>query len=413
MSINPVLVARFSREYASAIRNEENAPTETAAWSLARASERCLRRLQAARAGLPLPTSRVTRRSRARQGFAVLAMIGRVIERAVRREVALRKAQIANRIARGARVVRRSLRVVLQTISRLIVSTIGKGKIMFATVSRDQHFARLNAYRNSVEYAEYAKIIGVEMSDGPRPSLIGARWQIDERIFNEFLELLPPLGWNGSSFYMSEFCFSDITTKYTREGDRYFCEFARRPTRKIATPPPCDHDAIRSNDAAWFALRFVGIQQDTTDDGRPAPLELRDCSCGSTLCRPAVLCHYCGGSENFEIDANGKCSACGGTNVHPEGDDPHDDGEEWDVKDCGVCHPVTTIVTAENITDDQIRDYARDHWRDPWMDGGPGKGCVNDARIIFFSTTTSHEGRSSIRAEFARLINTRNNHKGE
>ena len=50
-----------------------------------------------------------------------------------------------------------------------------------------------------------------------------------------------------------------------------------------------DHNAIRSDDAAWSALRFTGIQHDTDDDGNPAPLELRDCSCGSTLARPAPI----------------------------------------------------------------------------------------------------------------------------
>lgn len=100
---------------------------------------------------------------------------------------------------------------------------------------RDEHFKRLNHYRHSREYAEHAKAIGaiapgVEL-DG-LPSLIGARWQIDERIYHEFLEMLPPMGWSGGTFYMCEFTFSDITTKYTREGDRYFCEFAHYPARR-------------------------------------------------------------------------------------------------------------------------------------------------------------------------------------
>lgn len=63
-------------------------------------------------------------------------------------------------------------------------------------------------------------------------------------------------------------------------------------------------------------------------------------------------------------------------------------------------------VTAETITDEEIRDYARDHWRDPWKGGGPGRGTVNDGMAIALST--SHpESRHSARAEFARLINTK------
>lgn len=46
------------------------------------------------------------------------------------------------------------------------------------------------------------------------------------------------------------------------------------------------HDALRSNLKLWTALRFVGIQHVEADETGPAErLELRDCSCGSTLAR--------------------------------------------------------------------------------------------------------------------------------
>lgn len=49
-------------------------------------------------------------------------------------------------------------------------------------------------------------------------------------------------------------------------------------------------------------------------------------------------CHYCVGMpDSYEVGLDGKCIACGGTQIHPEGDDPHDDGEGWDGKGCGVC----------------------------------------------------------------------------
>jgi hypothetical protein len=97
-----------------------------------------------------------------------------------------------------------------------------------SAVTRDQHFARLNSYRHSREYATFAANIGDDVPEGDLPSLLGARWEIDARLYNEFLELLPPLDWNGRSFLMREFVFDSITTKYSREGDRYFCEFFRR-----------------------------------------------------------------------------------------------------------------------------------------------------------------------------------------
>jgi Protein of unknown function (DUF1419) len=96
---------------------------------------------------------------------------------------------------------------------------------------RDSHFRRLGAYRNSKEYAEYAREIGNPAPVGELPSLIGDRWEIDEETYMEFLEILPPLAYRGKSFYMSEFCFGDVTTKYTKEGDKYYCEFAKFPER--------------------------------------------------------------------------------------------------------------------------------------------------------------------------------------
>lgn len=92
--------------------------------------------------------------------------------------------------------------------------------------TRDDHFKRLNSYRNSREYADYARTVGIDLPErADLPTLIGARWAIDERIYNEFLNILPPLNWRGGSFLMREFTFGSITAKYTKEGDRYFCEF--------------------------------------------------------------------------------------------------------------------------------------------------------------------------------------------
>lgn len=90
---------------------------------------------------------------------------------------------------------------------------------------RGEHFKRINSYHQSLEYAEFCKTIGSTPPFGCTASLLGKRWSIDARLYNEFLELLPPMNWRGGSFLMSEFCFASITTKYTKEGDRYYCEF--------------------------------------------------------------------------------------------------------------------------------------------------------------------------------------------
>jgi len=110
---------------------------------------------------------------------------------------------------------------------------------------RKHHFERLNSYRNSAEYAAYARKIGDEVPDGPLPAFVGNRWEIDKAVHDEFLNVLPPLDRKGDTFFMSEFCFDDITTKYSKEGDRYYCEFARYPERRkqpVETPwGPAQH----------------------------------------------------------------------------------------------------------------------------------------------------------------------------
>ena len=60
---------------------------------------------------------------------------------------------------------------------------------------RARHFERLSGYRNSVESAQYAREIGADIPTGDLPSLVGNRWEIDEQTYDEFLGVLPPLGW--------------------------------------------------------------------------------------------------------------------------------------------------------------------------------------------------------------------------
>lgn len=71
---NPVLIRTVSLAYMRAIRNEENAETLEEAWRLAEISERHFRDLQAAQAGLPLPsrTERKVCRQRALKAWETI-----------------------------------------------------------------------------------------------------------------------------------------------------------------------------------------------------------------------------------------------------------------------------------------------------------------------------------------------------
>lgn len=44
------------------------------------------------------------------------------------------------------------------------------------------------------------------------------------------------------------------------------------------------HEALKRDRSVWASLQLIGYQETETDDGQPASLEMRNCSCGSTLC---------------------------------------------------------------------------------------------------------------------------------
>ena len=103
--------------------------------------------------------------------------------------------------------------------------------------TNDAHIRQLNAYTTD---PEYLTLRSYEDRAAFFEKQIGRRWEIDAAIYDEFLEMLPPLGWRGDTFFIREFTFSDITSKFSREGDRYFCEvatFPPRPTPAVAAAP--------------------------------------------------------------------------------------------------------------------------------------------------------------------------------
>lgn len=95
-------------------------------------------------------------------------------------------------------------------------------------LTRHEFFEHLNAYSKTPEYK--AHLAG----NGPRPDfgkLVGQRVEISEEEYWYFLEVLPPVGFTGSSFYMSEFLTENITSYFSKVGDRYFHEYRRAPAR--------------------------------------------------------------------------------------------------------------------------------------------------------------------------------------
>lgn len=97
----------------------------------------------------------------------------------------------------------------------------------------------------------------------------------------------------------------------------------------VAHHPECthvSHEAVKSS-AQWASLEYVGVQPDTDDDGNDATLELRNCSCGSTLAKqvsafpigastialiesmPRERC-FCCAIPCVPADDEGRCATC-------------------------------------------------------------------------------------------------------
>lgn len=49
---------------------------------------------------------------------------------------------------------------------------------------------------------------------------------------DEQLNVLPPIGWNGSGFWMSEYTYGDVTAYYQRFGGRYYTSLQRINTSR-------------------------------------------------------------------------------------------------------------------------------------------------------------------------------------
>jgi hypothetical protein len=73
----------------------------------------------------------------------------------------------------------------------------------------------------------------------------------------------------------------DACAAYNEQWDAIAMEYRARCADPYCTI--AKHDAIRADDARWSTLPVLGYQRDVED---PAfDLEMRTCSCGSTLCR--------------------------------------------------------------------------------------------------------------------------------
>lgn len=84
--------------------------------------------------------------------------------------------------------------------------------------NRSQHFANLNLYRD----------IGI-----PAHKMLGMFWEIDEQIYDEFLNILPP-AYCAGGFRMIEKLTDDIAATYLKVSGRYWCGYTDREQTSAA-----------------------------------------------------------------------------------------------------------------------------------------------------------------------------------
>jgi hypothetical protein len=94
-------------------------------------------------------------------------------------------------------------------------------------VTREQHFFLLNRNQERVQNYDGS------WSTNPywMKKYAGQWWEIHENEYWYFLEVLPPMLFDGNNFAMSEFDSDDLTHCYLKIKGRYFCGMIHLPNK--------------------------------------------------------------------------------------------------------------------------------------------------------------------------------------
>ncbi|MEO9904325.1 DUF1419 domain-containing protein [Nisaea sp.] len=99
-----------------------------------------------------------------------------------------------------------------------IESTMKINVLPSARESREQHYENLNRAARE----KTGSILDADFSGQH-----GDMWEINESIYHEFMNLLPPLAWRDSSFCISEMLTDDITAVFFQQSGSFFCRYLR------------------------------------------------------------------------------------------------------------------------------------------------------------------------------------------
>jgi hypothetical protein len=68
------------------------------------------------------------------------------------------------------------------------------------------------------------KALNQEIDKRDYENIEGLKAEISEEDYDFLLNVLPPVDWNGDTFYMSEFLVGDLTTKAYKKDGKYYAE---------------------------------------------------------------------------------------------------------------------------------------------------------------------------------------------
>ena len=93
-------------------------------------------------------------------------------------------------------------------------------------LTRDEHFQNLNMVIKGID--NYFDLPAQDQVERVKNGL-HRPWEITKDIFEEFLEMLPPVDWTSAGFYMLEYSCGNTRGHYFKKDGKHYCEEATYP----------------------------------------------------------------------------------------------------------------------------------------------------------------------------------------
>ena len=105
---------------------------------------------------------------------------------------------------------------------------IGTGVQFLGLLNKDTDKVELSKPDERVEHKMFKTYeeLRAEVRKRDYQDIKGLKAKITEEDYDNFLNVLPPLGWKKNTFYLSEFLSGDLTYNFSRVGKQCYCDVA-------------------------------------------------------------------------------------------------------------------------------------------------------------------------------------------